>query len=323
MRSINLRLSRTDLLLVAALIFIAAIFAATFVPSKVVLIEDGRKVEIKTRKILVRDVLKENQISVSSFDKVYPSLDSCVSDSSNRIIIKKARRVLISKRGFKESHITFARNFKELYQELGLKDRKSIFVRPSGNLDSQTILIIEKARQVEINYLVYFDERGRVVSAKKNAGVKKVKMRKLYSGDTLVASLILEEKVLKQPVKIMPKKVVARSMVRGRKITSRGDSRQVKLSDSKVFEMVSTAYAPGAGAGYITATGARAGYGIAAVDPSVIPLGTKLYIPGYGYAVALDTGGAIKGMRIDLCFDSRIEALNWGRRRVTVYIVEK
>ena len=62
--------------------------------------------------------------------------------------------------------------------------------------------------------------------------------------------------------------------------------------------------------------------GIAAVDPTVIPLGTRLYIPGYGYAVADDIGGAIKGNRIDLAFDSRRQALDFGIQRVTVYIVD-
>jgi len=53
----------------------------------------------------------------------------------------------------------------------------------------------------------------------------------------------------------------------------------------------------------------------------VIPFGTKLYIPGYGYGVAADTGGAIKGNKIDLCYESRTEALNWGIKNITVYIV--
>lgn len=62
--------------------------------------------------------------------------------------------------------------------------------------------------------------------------------------------------------------------------------------------------------------------GLVAVDPSVIPLGTRLFIPGYGYAVADDIGGAIKGNKIDLAFDNRSEALQFGRQTVTVYIVE-
>ena len=71
--------------------------------------------------------------------------------------------------------------------------------------------------------------------------------------------------------------------------------------------------------GGMTAIGRPAGHGIVAVDPSVIPLGTRLYIPGYGFAIAGDTGGAIHGNRIDLGFNSYADAIRFGRREVTVY----
>jgi peptidoglycan DL-endopeptidase CwlO len=67
-----------------------------------------------------------------------------------------------------------------------------------------------------------------------------------------------------------------------------------------------------------TASGIPVGPGVVAVDPAVIPLGTPLSIPGYGQGIAADTGGAIKGARIDLWFSSRAEALAWGRRTVTI-----
>jgi len=89
---------------------------------------------------------------------------------------------------------------------------------------------------------------------------------------------------------------------------------------SSAISMVATAYTAGCiGCSGYTASGYRAGHGIVAVDPSVIPLGTKLYIPGYGVAVAGDTGGAIRGKRIDLGFNSLSDALLFGRRVVTVY----
>ncbi len=67
-----------------------------------------------------------------------------------------------------------------------------------------------------------------------------------------------------------------------------------------------------------TATGLPVGPGIVAVDPSVIPLGTRMSIPGYGEGVAADTGSSVQGMTIDLWFPTLAEALAWGRRTVTI-----
>jgi 3D (Asp-Asp-Asp) domain-containing protein len=95
----------------------------------------------------------------------------------------------------------------------------------------------------------------------------------------------------------------------------------------RVLMMHSTAYDPGPAScgkhadGY-TAIGMRATRGVVAVDPRVIPLGTRVYVEGYGRAIAGDTGGAIKGNRIDVCFPTRGEALRWGRRTVKVIVLE-
>ena len=67
-----------------------------------------------------------------------------------------------------------------------------------------------------------------------------------------------------------------------------------------------------------TASGLPVGHGIVAVDPGVIPLGTRMYVPGYGDAVAADTGSAINGAIIDLWFPTTAAALQWGRRTVTI-----
>lgn len=70
-----------------------------------------------------------------------------------------------------------------------------------------------------------------------------------------------------------------------------------------------------------TATGTIPKRGTIAVDPRVIPLGTRIYVPGYGYGVAEDTGGAVNGRIIDLFFETRQEAINWGRRTVQIRIL--
>jgi 3D (Asp-Asp-Asp) domain-containing protein len=67
-----------------------------------------------------------------------------------------------------------------------------------------------------------------------------------------------------------------------------------------------------------TSTGLATGWGVVAVDPAVIPLGTRLTIPGYGEGVAADTGSAVRGNAIDLWFPTRRQALAWGRQTVTI-----
>ena len=69
-----------------------------------------------------------------------------------------------------------------------------------------------------------------------------------------------------------------------------------------------------------TASGLPVGVGVIAVDPNVIPLGTRVFVPGYGPAVAADVGSAIRGNIIDLWMPSTAQALAWGRRSVTITI---
>lgn len=83
-----------------------------------------------------------------------------------------------------------------------------------------------------------------------------------------------------------------------------------------------TAYTWGGGASGTTSLGLLPKRGIVAVDPRMIPYYTKMYIPGYGMAIAGDTGGAIVGHRIDLFMDSLYECYQWGRRDVEIYILE-
>jgi 3D (Asp-Asp-Asp) domain-containing protein len=93
------------------------------------------------------------------------------------------------------------------------------------------------------------------------------------------------------------------------------------FSRAKVVTMEATAYLPtdGSSTGK-TASGIKAGYGIVAVDKRQIKLGTLLFVEGYGFALAADTGGAIKTNKIDVCMTDRQKAMKWGRRKVKVHI---
>lgn len=98
------------------------------------------------------------------------------------------------------------------------------------------------------------------------------------------------------------------------------------LEGGKVMTVNSTAYNPDAGLSnptFKTATGRPARHGMVAVDPRVIPMNSLLYIENYGWAVAADTGGAIKGMKVDVCLESRQEAMQWGRRKIRIIVFPK
>jgi 3D (Asp-Asp-Asp) domain-containing protein len=71
-----------------------------------------------------------------------------------------------------------------------------------------------------------------------------------------------------------------------------------------------------------TATGIRVAPGVIAVDPRVIPLGTRLYVPGYGEGIAADTGGDIKGNTIDVWMSSAQAASDWGIKRITITVYD-
>lgn len=89
---------------------------------------------------------------------------------------------------------------------------------------------------------------------------------------------------------------------------------------------VVTAYSthPSENGGYtITSTGKTLGKGIIAVDPRHIPMGSRIYVPGYGWGEAQDVGGMIKGRHIDVCLPSRGSVGRWGKRRLEIIIVPK
>jgi 3D (Asp-Asp-Asp) domain-containing protein len=139
--------------------------------------------------------------------------------------------------------------------------------------------------------------------------------RVVFKNGTPVSRSLIHEEVV-----VRPKDQIV--LVGDRTLSSRG-----YFTSRSVMHMHATGYDPGPRScgprsnGY-TATGMKAGYGVVAVDPKCIPLGTRLYIEGYGFAVAGDVGRAIKGHRIDLGFDTYSSAMRFGRKHVSVHILQ-
>lgn len=146
-----------------------------------------------------------------------------------------------------------------------------------------------------------------------------------YSGAELISSEVVEELVTKEAKNKIIERGTKKEEIPIPVVELKKEKQPATVTASTVtnnntsLNVVATGYTPGdPGCTGITYTGTKASRGTIAVDPKVIPFGTKLYIPGYGYGVAADTGGAIKGNKIDLCYESRTEALNWGDRKSVV-----
>lgn len=185
---------------------------------------------------------------------------------------------------------------------------------------------------VEHNTKILYNDEKYVdyeqVIQKGSDGMKKSVYQECYVEGKLVSKSLEEEIVYIDPVD----EIIEVGTKEYEVATSRGGFRF-----ESELDMIASAYDlsyescgknPGDPYYGITASGTKAQPGTVAVDPSVIPLGTKLYIastdgsPDYGFATALDTGGAIKGNRIDLFMEDGTNAKNFGIRQVKVYILE-
>jgi 3D (Asp-Asp-Asp) domain-containing protein len=146
-------------------------------------------------------------------------------------------------------------------------------------------------------------------------------LKHLYYKVRYEDGVLKQRDMIRAEVVVEPKDRVVKIGDRGMGV-SRG-----MFTSRRMMRMVATAYDPGPRscgkyATGRTCIGMKAGYGVVAVDPRVIPFRTKLYIEGYGYAIAGDSGRAIKGNRIDLGFNTYSTAKRFGRRSVKVYILE-
>ncbi len=173
-------------------------------------------------------------------------------------------------------------------------------------------LIEEIPPPVQIKVEKKLREGVRVVLKEGKPGLKQVRYEIIKHGGKEEKKKV-GERVLHPP---LPRVIL---MGGGKGPSARGGVSRVR----EVRQMLATAYCVGdKGVNRWTATGKRTEYGIVAVDPKVIKLGTLLYVEGYGLAFAEDVGGAIKGNRIDLFMKSRAEVRRWGRRLVKVFILE-
>ncbi len=286
--------------------------------------------EYKTFSHTVEDFLKENKIEIKERGYINHPLDTKLTNKM-KIVVRDPKTYTLEigdevKSNLISPYTRVEDILKDLKVDLGEKD----FTEPSlGKQVSDGAVIklfkveeVVETKNITIPYETIVKDnlnldKGEVklVQAGSN-GEKTQELKTVFINGKKESSQVLNEEILLEPVTEL-KERGTRQLV----ATSRG-----KTMFKKSLIMTATAYddsqkSQGKWVGK-TATGVKPRRGIAAVDPRVIPLGTKLYVEGYGECIAADTGGAIKGNRIDLFFHSPREVRNFGRRKVKVYILD-
>ncbi len=297
------------------------------------IIVDNEVVVVKAPALRVEDILKQAGVELQDGDKVTPSLSERMRGKGT-ITVTRAVPISLSVDGSSVEFRSTGPMVKHVLAESEILLRPEDKVNPgmeSGLTPGMSIKVTRVTsevivRQVRIPYRTEERpdlgmDRGEIRVLRSGVeGLREQEVRITYEDGKVVNETVISGKVLREPVsKVM--RVGTRNPVRTL-LTSRGSFRY-----REVKTMVATAYEPGPTScgkwadGY-TAIGLKAVPGIVAVDPKVIPLRTKLYVEGYGPAIAGDVGGAIKGNRIDLLFETVEEALRYGKRTVKVYILE-
>lgn len=188
------------------------------------------------------------------------------------------------------------------------------------------------AYTTEVRYTSALRQGATKVEQAGKAGVRTVTYRDRLENGKVISTETLKDEVTTKPVK----KIVFKGTKVGKVVSEAPfdialDSAGQPLNYKKKLTGKATAYTTDRGdSGAWTATGRRAQVGVVAVDPRVIPYGTKLWIVSadgkqvYGYAIAGDTGGAVRSGKIlvDLYYDTYSECERFGRRQMNVYILE-
>ncbi len=300
---------------------------------------DGKLNVYKARDMKVSDLLKRENINIYEKDIVSVPVDTLI-DKDMDIEVNRAEKVKFVVDNKEE--IPFIVNnarvgvaVNEFMEETG----KQVYLEEgqSSAADVKDGMIIKlaslkeeiKVTKQEIPFETKTVENSNLLEGTTNVktkgenGIKEIKTKEIYKKDELQSQEIIEEKVTKQPITEIIEKGTKKKLntIKTEKGTFVVNNKINMKSTAYTAGMESTGKKPGDEGYGLTASGMKAKKGIVAVDTSIIPFGTELYIEGYGYAIAGDTGSAIKGNKIDVFLDDYEDAKKYGVRNVNVYVL--
>lgn len=303
--------------------------------NKVTVNIDGEEEEYYSTAETVGEFLEEENIEVKKHDVVSFN-DMALLQDGMFIDIDQAFKVTLNNGGDKEDVWATANTVKELLQDEDIKYSKQDKIEPALDKDlkeGMTVTVTKvKTETKEVTEALSFNtdeekdselEKGesRTISEGEEGKVERT-YEIVYENGEEVDRTLLEENVVQKPKN---KKVAIGTK---EEVETVSTSNSQEPSGGKELTMEATAYgADCAGCSGISATGMDLRGSptpkVIAVDPNVIPLGSRVWVEGYGEAIAADTGGAIKGNIIDVLVESEAYAAdNWGRRTVKVKILD-
>ena len=304
---------------------------------------------IKTRVDNVSKLFEENGVVISDTDRVSVPIESPVNDRDS-IVITRGKNITI-KTGDGEKTVTSTKaDPKDALIEAGyVPDETDIISSENGNVIELTTVdedeeiinepIPHETEYVDDSQLLKGTEEVRTEGSDGNIE-KKYKV--VYENNAEISRELISETVTAEAVNTViargtkeapptPKPSASGTHSTSFGAASEGDGTIDGHSYSRKIRMTATAYSTSAheNGGYtVSAVGNPLRYGIVAIDPSIIPLGSTVYVTStdgswtYGIASAEDTGGAIKGNRIDLCYESESETRAFGRQSCIVYVLD-
>lgn len=334
------------LLFITVFAFTAGTKLYTTLSKHIVINDNGTTLVATTMGYDVQQALSQLGIQVGEFDYINQPMAASLFGGThlNNVFIKRAVPLNMTIDGQTRELMSWRERVSEVIADegivLGALDRYDGVTDNTRIVADMTIRIIRvREETLTEQEMIPFD----VIETANNAmnegetavlqagidGVREKYYRIVYEDGKAVSREFLDEAVAKEPVVRKLEYGTVKNFT-----SSRGDLvRYAKAIDMKATaytaSFVDTGKNPGDPGFGITKTGMQVRTGMIAVDPRVIPLGSRVYVevpgsaPDYGFAIASDIGSAIKGNLIDLYFDTSSEVKNWGRRKVRVYILNE
>ncbi|EAF2256200.1 DUF348 domain-containing protein [Listeria monocytogenes] len=310
-----------------------------YLPARQITINDnGTKKDVWSTKTNVADLLKDENITTRPQDVLNVALDTKLKDGL-KVNIDRAIQLSLQNGTKKDTVWTTKTKVSDLLAEKNIKLDQDDRVSPAKDSNLKEKMTVEvtyvnskaEKKNEQVKFETVYKEDDSL-----NKGVEKVVQEGKYGEKVVEYKVTFENgkekkrdvikenvtsnKTDKVVVRGTKEKVVA-TQVSNSSSSASSSSSSAPSSGGKTYRMESTAYSGGGITAYGINLSANPGLKVIAVDPRVIPLGSKVWVEGYGEAIAGDTGGVIKGNIVDVYFPNESQCYSWGRRMVTVKVL--